>query len=183
MPFFLLRRGIWNVCSQGCEIVLCKDVSIFRFTSQLFNFMLSKKSIQSTDETLSCAKYSQRDCFGDWKPESQVLSLLHSSRSMDMDSGTGGWEVSRSNAREDMTQIQPASDFLSQEGWSGIWGALHGHKNRAVQINLLLCLTSSCPFCHSPERGPKAELLSCTTLDFLNPEGPAAAQLHNDIFS
>lgn len=63
--------------------------------------MLSKKSIQGTDETLRCAKYSQHDCFGDWKPESQVLSLLHSSGSMEMDGGTGGWEVSRSNAQED----------------------------------------------------------------------------------
>lgn len=77
--------------------------------------MLSKKSIQSADEKLSWAKYSQHDCLGDWKPDSQLLSLLHSSGSMKMDGGTGGWEVSRSKAQENMTQIQPASDFLSWE--------------------------------------------------------------------
>lgn len=103
---------------------------------------------------------------------------------MKMGSGTGGWEVSRSNAQEDVTQIQnPTSEgFPELRGLEGYMGVLHGHKSGAVQINFLLCPTSSPPFCQSPERGPRAELLSCTTLDLLNPEGPDAAQLYHDIF-
>lgn len=177
------KRGIWSVSSQGCEISLCKDVNISMFTSQLLIFTLSSKSSQSTEEALSCAKYSQHDYFGDRKPESQASSLLWASGSMKLDRGTQGWEGSRSDAREDTAHLQPAGDLLIREGQRGIWGLRTGAEVERFR--------STC-FCSRPALVPSATagreapgLSSCPVhaLDFVCPEGPAAAQLHNDIFS
>lgn len=140
--------------SQGCEISPCNNVNISMFTSRLFTFTWSNKSSQSADEVLSCAKCSQHDCFGDRENRIPDTGLLRSSGSMKLDCSTQGWEVSRSDAREDTAHLQRVGHLLTPEGSRGIWGLCTGAKVEQLRSTCFHVWPALVPFAMAGREAP-----------------------------
>lgn len=96
---------------------------------------------------------------------------------MKMGHGRQGWEVSKSDAREDTACLQPAGNLLIPAGQSRIWGLHTGTEVEQFGQAFFCIRPASVP--SAMARGEAPGLSSCPAraLDLIFPEGPAAAQL------
>lgn len=145
----------------------------------MFTFTRSNKSSQSTDEVLSCAKCSQHDCFGDGKnriPDTEPLALqwVHEAHK------TGRFPGAMHRRTRHISSEWVISWSQRVWGASGVSAQVPKWSSSDQLASVSDQLLSLVPqLGERPQGGAPAPY----ALDFVYPEGPAAAWLHDEIFS